>query len=329
MMDQWNEERCVDLAKSTISKEIDALAAARDRLGAEMKDAVDLIFASGGNVITTGIGKSGYVAAKIAGTLSGTGTPATFLHPVDALHGECGIVRREDVILALSKSGETAEVIELLTVLQVNGCKSIAIVGNPDSTIAKKCDVLLDGSVDLEACPLNLAPTSSALVAMSLGDALVACLIERLGFTPTAFSKLHPAGSLGRKLLLTVEGVMHRGEEIPLVSPSDTVREVLVPLSSKAMGAVIISDSEGKLLGIFTDGDLRRALEIRDNVLDIPICEIMTHAPIRVQYDDLAIQALDLMENRPSQIMVLPVVDSENQVRGILRLHDLIRCGLR
>lgn len=319
----------LNLAKLTLDKEIAALAAARDRLGPEMEAAVELILSSGGNVITTGIGKSGYVGAKIAGTLSGTGTPATFLHPVDALHGECGIVRGEDVILALSKSGETSEVIELLTVLKVNGCKSIALVGNTNSTIARQCDVVLDGSIDSEACPLKLAPTSSALVAMALGDALTACLIDRMGFTPTAFSKLHPAGSLGRKLLLTVEGVMHKGEEIPLVSPLDTVRQILVPLSSKAMGAVIVVDSERKLLGIFTDGDLRRSLELRDAILDMPISDLMTHDPIRVNAEDMAIKALDLMENRSSQIAVLPVVDAENTVCGIIRLHDLIRCGLR
>ncbi len=318
-----------ELAKTTINKEIEALSAVRDRIGTEMDAAVELILGTGGIVITTGIGKSGYVAAKIAGTLSGTGSPATYLHPVDALHGECGIVRRDDVILALSKSGETAEVIELLTVLKVNGCKSIALVGNTNSTIAKMCDVVFDGSVEQEACPLNLAPTSSALVAMSLGDALAACLINRIGFTPTAFSKLHPAGSLGRRLLLTVSGIMHKGAEVPLVSPNETVRQILVPLSSKAMGAVIVADSQGKLLGIFTDGDLRRSLERRDSILELPIRELMTADPIRVQNDDMAIRALDLMENRSSQIAVLPVVDSHNGVVGILRLHDLIRAGLK
>ena len=319
----------MELAKKTIDKEIAALCAVRDRLGPEMKQAVELILDTGGIVITTGIGKSGYVAAKIAGTLSGTGSPATFLHPVDALHGECGIVRRDDVILALSKSGETSEVIELLTVLKSNGCKTIALVGNPHSTIAEMCDVVLDGSVEQEACPLNLAPTSSALVAMSLGDALAACLIDRIGFTPTAFSKLHPAGSLGRRLLLTVESVMHKGNDVPKVAPTETVREVLVPLSAKAMGAVIVVDSQNNLLGIFTDGDLRRALERRDSILDLPIQELMTANPIRVQSDDMAIRALDLMENRSSQIAVLPVVNTQNKVVGILRLHDLIRAGLK
>ena len=321
--------KLIELAKMTISKEITALEAARDRLGNEIVKAVDLILGTSGVIITTGIGKSGYVAAKIAGTLSGTGSPATFLHPVDALHGECGIVRRDDVILALSKSGETAEVIELLTVLKAGGSKSIALVGNPESTIAKMCDVVIDGSIEFEACPLNLAPTSSALVAMSLGDAIAACLIDRIGFTPTAFSKLHPAGSLGRRLLLTVEAVMHKNDEIPLVAPGDSIRKILVPLSSKAMGAVIITDSDRKLLGIFTDGDLRRALENHESILDWPIEKLMTANPIRVGNDDMAIKALDLMENRKSQIAVLPVVDSTQTVVGILRLHDLIRAGLK
>ena len=319
----------MDLAKKTIDKEIVALCAVRDRIGPEMEQAVEFILGTSGIVITTGIGKSGYVAAKIAGTLSGTGSPATFLHPVDALHGECGIVRRDDVILALSKSGETSEVIQLLTALKANGCKTIALVGNPSSTIAEMCDVVLDGSVEQEACPLNLAPTSSALVAMSLGDALAACLIDRIGFTAADFGRVHPSGSLGRKLLLTVESIMHKGNAIPKVAPAETIRKILVPLSAKAMGAVIIVDPQNQLLGIFTDGDLRRALEQQDSILDVPVQELMTANPIRVNSDDMAIRALDLMENRKSQIAVLPVVDSQNTVVGIIRLHDLIRAGLK
>jgi len=319
----------MELAKETIDKEIAALCAVRDRIGPEMEQAVELILGTGGIVITTGIGKSGYVAAKIAGTLSGTGSPATFLHPVDALHGECGIVRRDDVILALSKSGETSEVIELLTVLKAKGCKTIALVGNPNSNIAEMCDVVLDGSVEQEACPLNLAPTSSALVAMSLGDALAACLIVRIGFTAADFGRVHPSGSLGKKLLLTVESIMHKGNAVPKVAPAKTIREILVPLSAKAMGAVIVVDPQNQLLGIFTDGDLRRALERHDLILDLPVCELMTADPIRVRADDMAIRALDLMENRVSQIAVLPVVDAQNKVVGILRLHDLIRAGLK
>lgn len=318
-----------ELAKTTLSKEILALSAARDRLGPEIEAAAELIIESRGMVVTTGIGKSGYVAQKIAGTFSGTGTPATYLHPVDALHGECGIVRSGDVVIALSKSGETAEVIALLNVLKATGCGCIALVGNPDSSIAKLCDVTLDGSVDEEACPLNLAPTSSALVAMALGDALTACLMDRIGFTAIGFSKLHPSGSLGKKLLLKVEGIMHKNDEVPLVSPEDTAGKILVTLSSKGMGAVIVADSDGKLLGIFTDGDLRRTLEKRDNILDLPISEIMTKDPIRIESGEMAVKALDIMENRPSQIAVLPVVDTNDKVVGIVRLHDLIRVGLK
>lgn len=317
------------LARNTIEKEIQALEAACGRIGDEFERATEIIFASTGMVVTTGIGKSGYVAQKIAGTLSGTGTPATFLHPVDALHGECGIVRSGDVVIALSKSGETAEVVTLLNVLKATGCKCIALVGNTKSTIAKMCDVILDGSVAEEACPLNLAPTSSALLAMSLGDALAACLMDRIGFTALGFSKLHPSGSLGKKLLLKVEGVMHTGDAVPLVAPEDTVRKILLTLSSKAMGAVIIADKTGKLLGIFTDGDLRRTLEKRDDFLDLPVSDIMTKDPIRIESSEMAVKALGIMENRPSQIAVLPVVDESGNVCGIIRLHDLIRVGLK
>lgn len=329
MSDFGYDSDLVAVAKQTISKEIAALSAVRERLGPEIRCATELILAAGGMVVTTGIGKSGYVAQKIAGTLSGTGSPATYLHPVDALHGECGIVRRGDVVLALSKSGETEEVVTLLTVLKTTGCKTIALVGNPNSRIAAMCDVVLDGSVAEEACPLNLAPTSSAMVAMALGDALAVCLMSRIGFSAVHFSKLHPSGSLGKKLLLRVDGVMHVGEAIPLVSPDETVRQILVTLSSKTMGAVIVVDTAKKLLGIFTDGDLRRTLEQRTDFLDLPIEECMTKNPIRVQSDDMAIRALDVMENRKSQIAVLPVVDTENTVVGIIRLHDLMRVGLK
>lgn len=319
----------VTLAKQTLQKEADALSAAASRIDSEMERATDLILESRGMIVTTGIGKSGYIAQKIAGTLSGTGSPATYLHPVDALHGECGIVRSRDVILALSKSGETNEILALLTVLKATGCKSIALVGNINSSIAKMSDVVLDASVSEEACPLNLAPTSSALVAMALGDALAVCLMQKIGFTAIHFSKLHPSGSLGKKLLLRVDGVMHKQDAIPIVSPQDSVRQILFTLSSKAMGAVIVADENMKLLGIFTDGDLRRTLEKHGNILELPIGEIMTKNPIRVQNDDMAIKALDVMENRRSQIAVLPVVDADETVVGIVRLHDLIRVGLK
>ncbi len=318
----------VDLAKATITKEIEALRAAVDRLGPEMERAVDMIATAPGKVITTGIGKSGLVARKIAATLCGTGTPALFVHPVDALHGDLGVVQEDDVALLLSKSGETPEVLTFCGVVKGVPCHTIAIVGRRDSSLARQCDVFLDATVECEACPLDLAPTSSAMVSMALGDALSACLVERHGLTSTGFSRFHPSGSLGKRLLLRVRDVMQTGAQVPLVEPGISMRNVLVTLSAKTMGAVIIASADGSLLGIFTDGDLRRCLAEHEDVLDMTIDRVMTRTPVVVREDRMAVEALQLMENRPSQIAVLPVVNANQKVVGIVRIHDLVRAGL-
>ncbi len=319
---------CSDLAKEVIRKEILALESIIERIGPEFEEAVSLLLGTKGKVIATGLGKSGIVASKISATFSSTGTPSIFMHPVEALHGDLGIVQRGDLGLFLSNSGETTELLQFLQIFKRFGLKTIGIAGRPGSSLARDCDVFLDASVEYEACPLNLAPTSSTTVAMVLGDALAGCLISLKGFSREDFSRLHPSGALGRRLLFRVKDFMHKGDDLPLVLSGTTMRDALVTLTSKGMGAVIVVSAECRLLGIFTDGDLRRAVQRHDNLLSLAIDSLMVANPVVISQERMAAEALFLMENRPSQISVLPVLDSEGKVAGIIRIHDLIQAGL-
>ncbi|MCE5333364.1 MAG: KpsF/GutQ family sugar-phosphate isomerase [Desulfobacteraceae bacterium] len=317
-----------DLAKEVIHKEISALESLLGRIGRNFEDAVSCLFEAKGKVITTGLGKSGIIASKIAATFSSTGTPSIFIHPVEALHGDLGMVQRGDVGLLLSNSGETPEVLGFLQVFKRFGLKTVGIVGRPHSSLARDCDVFLDAGVESEACPLNLAPTSSTTVAMVLGDALAGCLVTRKGFSRDDFSRLHPSGALGRRLLLRVKDLMHSGDELPLAQGDTPLRKALAALTGKAMGAVIVVTPECELLGIFTDGDLRRAVQNYENPLEVTMDRLMTANPVVVHEHRMAAEALNLMENRPSQISVLPVLDSQGKVSGIIRVHDLVQAGL-
>lgn len=319
---------CLNLAKTLISKEIAALESLQGRIGPEFKQAVSCLAGAGGKVIATGLGKSGLVAGKISATFSSTGTPSIFIHPVEAMHGDLGIIQRGDVGLFLSNSGETAEVLQFVQIFKRLGLKTIAIVGRLNSTLAGDCDICLDATVESEACPLNLAPTSSTTVAMVLGDALAGCLLTLKGFSSEDFSKLHPSGALGRRLLFRVKDIMHSGENLPVVISGTPMREALITLTQKAIGAVLVVSKRGELLGIFTDGDLRRAIQQHENLLNVEIDKLMTANPIIVHEGRMAAEALNLMENRPSQISVLPVLDADGNVAGILRLHDLVLAGL-
>ena len=319
---------CINLAKELIRKEISALESLYARIGPEFERAVLCLNGTRGKVITTGLGKSGIVAGKISATFSSTGTPSIFIHPVEALHGDLGIIQRGDMGLFLSNSGETPEVLQFLQVFKRLGLKTVAIVGRSNSTLGRDCDICLDASVESEACPLNLAPTSSTTVAMVLGDALAGCLLTFKGFSSEDFSKLHPSGALGRRLLLRVWDIMHSGENLPLAMSGTSMRDVLITLTQKAMGAVLVVSPTGELLGIFTDGDLRRAVQEHENLLNLEIDSLMTRNPVVVHDSRMAAEALNLMENRPSQISVLPVLDSDGKVAGIIRLHDLVQAGL-
>jgi arabinose-5-phosphate isomerase len=318
----------VEFGRQVIEKEIAALERMMQGLGPAFDQAVELVFSTSGKVIATGLGKSGIVAGKAAATLSSTGTPALFLHPVEALHGDIGIAQKNDAGLLFSNSGETREVLDLLQAFKRMGLRTIAVTGRPHSSLARYADVALDASVVEEACPLGLAPTSSVIVALSLGDALAASLMQRRGFTEEDYSRLHPSGTLGKKLLLKVSDVMHTGKDLPLVKSGAEMSHALLVLTAKAMGAVIVAGRGGALAGIYTDGDLKRTIQEHRNFLKLKIDSLMTANPASIRDKALAAEALGLMENRPSQISVLPVVDDGKRVVGIVRLHDLVKAGL-
>ena len=308
--------------------EASAIERAADRLDpSSVSRAIELITACSQKIVVMGVGKSGVIAQKIAQTLTSTGTVAIFVHPSDAMHGSLGVVTSGDVVIALSNSGETDELVAMLPTLVNRGVSVIAIVGNVDSTLAHKSDVVIDASVDKEACPLNLAPTTSTTVALAIGDAIAMTLMESRGLTPEDFAANHPAGRLGKRLTMKVRDLMH---ESPDISPDAGWIDVVKAISKFALGAVNVVDANGKLIGIVTDGDLRRTIErAGDNGLgSLTAGQMMTSEPITVQADTLAFDALQLMENRSSQISVLPVVDESGNRVGLLRLHDVVRSGL-
>ena len=288
--------------------------------------AVEILLCCDSKVIVTGVGKSGVIAQKIAQTLVSTGTIAVFVHPSDALHGSLGVVSSGDVVIALSNSGETDELLLILPTIKQRGVKIISIVGNLDSTLARNSTVALDASVDKEACPLNLAPTTSTTVALAVGDALAMTLMQSKNLTEEDFAANHPAGRLGKRLTLKVADLMH---ESPNISPSANWLEVVKAISKHALGAVNVVDENDRLIGIVTDGDLRRTIEkiAPENLASLTSEQMMTRSPIAVAPATLAFDALQIMENRASQISVLPVIEAEKCV-GLLRIHDIVRSGL-
>lgn len=293
----------------------------------DVNEAISLIGKCEGKLIVTGVGKSGVIAQKIAQTFTSTGTVAVFVHPSDALHGSLGMISKGDVVIALSNSGETDEILAILPSIKQRGVPVIAIVGNVDSTLSRSSDVVLDASVDKEACPLNLAPTASTTVALAIGDAIAMTVMESRGLTADDFAANHPAGRLGKRLTLRVESLMH---ESPNIEESAGWLDVVKEISKHALGAVNVVDNAGKLVGIVTDGDLRRTIE-RTEPSEFPrlvASSMMTRGPIVASPEMLAYDALQLMENRPSQVSVLPVVDASNRCVGLLRLHDVVRSGL-
>ncbi len=311
--------------------EAEAIAKAAERLQPDQVDrAVELMINCSGKVVLSGVGKSGIVARKIAATLTSVGVMAVFLHPVEALHGDLGIVALNDVVVVLSNSGETDELIAMLPCLKQRQVPLIALVGNVQSTLADEADVVLAATVDQEACPMNLAPTASTTVAIAIGDALAMTVTQAKGVTPEAFAVNHPAGRLGKRLTIKVSDLMHQGSEHPCISADASWLQIVTSISQGGLGAVNVVDTHHQLLGIVTDGDLRRAMEkIRPVDLEQMNAEkIMTANPTTTAPDQLAYDALQVMENRPSQISVLPVVDREERCVGLLRLHDIAQAGL-
>lgn len=314
-----------------LAHEAAAISAAAKRLEpAQLERAVELLANCKGKVILTGVGKSGFIARKVAATLTSTGTRAVFLHPSDALHGDLGIVDLSDVVVLLSNSGETDEILVMLPYLKHRGVPLIAIVGNTSSTVAGNSAVVLDASVDKETCPFNLAPTASTTVALAIGDALALTVMQIKGLTPEDFALNHPAGRLGKRLSLKVADLMRSGADNPTVTTSASWLEVVSTITRGGLGAVNVLSDENSLAGIITDGDLRRAIQKSEpgDLGELTAEVFMTRNPVTVTPDELAYTALQLMENRPSQISVLPVVDGDRRSVGLLRLHDLVRSGL-
>lgn len=289
--------------------------------------AIELLERSTGKVVLTGVGKSGIVAQKITATLNSTGTPALYLHPIDALHGDLGVVQSEDVVVVLSKSGNTTELSQLFPALRVLGVQIIAITGNLNGPISSVATVTLDCSVEREACPFDLAPTASTTAMLALGDALAVVLYERKGFTEEDFAATHPGGSIGRRLLLRLEDLMKSGEDIPIVLPDEDFNGVIVEMSRKRLGATLVANQDGKLAGIITDGDLRRLLERRTDIYQLTAQAMMTPSPMAASTDMLGSAGLALLEkNKRTQ---LPVVDGSGVILGIIHIHDLIEAGLK
>jgi len=316
-----------DLAASgrrVFDVESQALAAVAARLDGGFAAACRLLLAARGRVVCTGMGKSGHIARKIAATLASTGTPAFYVHPGEAGHGDLGMITDADVVLALSYSGESDEVLMLLPVLKRQGNRLVAMTGRAGSTMAREADVHLDISVPAEACPLALAPTSSTTASLAMGDALAVALLEARGFTADDFARSHPAGALGRRLLLHITDIMHSGDDVPRVAPDATVSEALVEMSRKRLGMTAVVDADGRLLGLYTDGDLRRSLD--DDRVDLRstrIDAVMTRAPRTIDAGALAVEAAQLMEAH--KISGLLVVDGQQHVVGALNIHDLLR----
>jgi arabinose-5-phosphate isomerase len=322
MSQALSQERTLELARQVLRVETRALQALEARLDQRFFTAVQLILQRHGRVIVSGIGKSGHIARKIAATMASTGTPAYFVHAAEAMHGDLGMITGDDVLIALSYSGENVELLAILPSVRRLGGKVIAITGNPNSALAREADIHLDAAVTEEACPLNLAPTASTTTALALGDALAVALLDARGFGADDFARSHPGGSLGRKLLTHVSDVMRGADEVPVVAESALIPEALVAMSRGRLGMTAITTAQGALCGIFTDGDLRRALERLGDLRQIPVRDVMGHAPAIIAPGKLAVEAVEIMETR--KISQLLVVD-KGQLVGALNMHDLLQ----
>jgi len=312
----------LELARKVLAIEADAVSALASRLDERFLDAIGLILACRGRVVVTGVGKSGHIARKIASTMASTGTPAFFLHAAEAGHGDLGMITRDDVVLALSNSGQTDELLTIIPLIKRRGAKLIAVTGNADSALAREADVHLDARVAQEACPLNLAPTASTTAALALGDALAVALLDARGFGEQDFARAHPGGALGRRLLTHVSDVMRTGEGIPSVPETASFFDVLLEMSRKGMGMAAVVDSSRKVVGIFTDGDLRRTLERAPDLHQLKVTDIMKRDPRTVAPHKLAAEAVELMERY--KISQLLVVSDAGELVGALNTHDLL-----
>ncbi len=317
----------VKRARAVLSIESRGILSVMDRLDESFVRAVDLLRRCRGKVVVTGLGKSGLICRKIAATLASTGTPSFFLHAGDGVHGDLGMVMKGDVILAVSNSGETEEILKLIPHFKIHGLKMIAMTANVESTLAKAADMVLDVGVEEEACPLGLAPTASTTAALAMGDALAVVLLEQNGFKEEDFASRHPGGILGRKLFLRVEDLMHRRDQVPLVHEETSMKEALFEITSKRLGVTGVADSKGQLVGVITDGDLRRGLEREGNIFQFRARDLMTRNPKTIPGDALAAEAVAVMEQYAiTSLFVLD--DNQQKPFGIIHLHDLIKAGI-
>jgi arabinose-5-phosphate isomerase len=316
-----------DRAARVLAIEAEGIQGLRRKLGAAFGKAIGILQASRGKIVVTGMGKSGIIGRKIAATLASTGTPALFLHPGEGIHGDIGMIHRSDVVIVLSNSGETEEVLRLLPVFKRMGLPLIALTGNPGSTVARHADAVLDVSVSEEACPLGLAPTASTTAALAMGDALAVVLFEEKGFSADDFARLHPGGTLGRKLL-SVADLMHTGEEIPLVGEDTLLKDALFTISAKRLGMTGVLDGTGRVMGIITDGDVRRAMARGADIFTATAAQVMTAHPKRIAPTELAAAALRQMETHAITSLLVCEPAAPDQLLGILHIHDLLKAGV-
>lgn len=320
-------DKLLDVAKRVLKIEAEAISALIERLNSDFEKAVEIILNSKGRVVVTGMGKSGLVGKKIAATLASTGTPAFFLHPAEASHGDLGMVTSEDVIIAISNSGETMELVNLIPFLKRFNVSLISMTGNPNSTLSKVADVTLDVSVKEEACPMGIVPTASTTAALAMGDALAVALLIKRGFKEEDFAFFHPGGSLGKKLFIKVKDLMHTDEALPLITPDVSMIRAVIEISSKRLGVAIVVDKDKRVLGIITDGDIRRGIERwGKRFFDMKAEEVMTKNPKTILEEELAAKALSIMQQRSITSLVVP--DEEGRAKGIIHIHDILKQGI-
>src|SRR5512147_1258724 len=316
----------LDEGKRVLAIEARAIQSLIDRLDGGFAKAVDLLFTCKGKVVVSGMGKSGLIGQKIAATMASTGTPAFFLHPAEGIHGDLGMLGRQDVLIAISNSGETQEILQLLPYVERMGIKVVAMTGRLTSTLSKHCDVVLDVSVEEEACPMGLAPTASTTATLALGDALAVALLQKRGFKEEDFARFHPGGTLGRRLLVKVRDVMHAGPEVPIVQQSVGGMAAMLEMTAKKLGMTIVVDQDGALLGVITDGDLRRFIQRGTDLVSATAGALATHDPKTIGPDDLAAKAVEMMER--FSITTLVVTEGDREIRGVVHLHDLLKNGI-
>ena len=318
--------KALDLAREVLRIEAAAVQALVSRIDHDFLAAVQVILDCKGRIVVSGMGKSGHIARKIASTMASTGTPAFFVHPAEASHGDLGMITPDDVVIALSYSGESAELLTIVPILKRTGAKLISLTGNPNSSLAREADVHLDVSVEKEACPHNLAPTASTTATLALGDALAIALLDSRGFGADDFARSHPGGALGKRLLVHVADVMRQGDALPHVTEGALVREAILEISRKGMGMTAVLDTQGHVTGVYTDGDLRRGLDQGLDIRATPVNQVMTHNPRFITANKLAVEAVKLMQE--TKVYALLVLDDDNHLLGAVSMHDLMRAGI-